>query len=134
MTSIERARDIAQWALDLNPAALPEAAITQAKHLVLDTISCAIAALAEEEATSICDAVEAMGGTPQATLIGRNTKTSAAGAALANGALLRFLDLNDFLMDNNNGASIGGHPSDNIGPALAVAEWQDVSGLETIGA
>jgi 2-methylcitrate dehydratase len=134
MTSIERARDIAQWTLDMDPATLPEAAVTQAKHLVLDTIGCALAALAEEEAPLICEAVEAMGGAPQATLMGRNTKTSAAGAALANGALLRFLDLNDFLMDNNNGASIGGHPSDNIGPALAVAEWQDVSGLEAIGA
>jgi 2-methylcitrate dehydratase len=134
MTSIERARDIAQWTLDFDPAALPEAAITQAKHLVLDTLGCALAALAEDEALSICDAVETMGGAPQATLIGRNIKTSAAGAALANGALLRFLDLNDFLMDRSNGASIGGHPSDNIGPVLAVAEWCDVSGLETIGA
>ena len=40
MTSIERARDIAQWTLDFDPAALPEAAITQAKHLVLDTLGC----------------------------------------------------------------------------------------------
>jgi 2-methylcitrate dehydratase len=128
-------RDIAQWTDAFSPKSLPAEAVTQAKHLILDTIGCAVAALAEDEALAVPAAVEAMGGAPQASLIGRGKKTSAAGAALANGALLRFLDLNDFLMDGGTkGASVGGHPSDNIGPVLAVAEWREASGLDAIGA
>lgn len=128
-------RDIARWTDAFSPVCLSVDTVTQAKHLILDTIGCAVAALAEDEALAVSAAVEAMGGTPQATLIGRRSKSSAAGAALANGALLRFLDLNDFLMDGGTkGASVGGHPSDNIGPVLAVAEWRDASGPDAIGA
>ncbi len=135
MSTPTRVRQIAEWVHHFDAASLPEAARVQAGHLVLDTIGCAIAALAEDEALHVMAAVESLGGAPQATLIGRGARTSAANAALANGALLRFLDLNDFLMDHGaKGASVGGHPSDNIGPLLAVAEWQGASGLETIGA
>lgn len=135
MSTPTRVRQIAKWVHGFDAASLPEAARIQAGHLVLDTIACAICALAEEEPLHVMEAVESLGGAPQATLIGRATKTSAANAALANGALLRFLDLNDFLMDHGaKGASVGGHPSDNIGPVLAVAEWRGASGLETIGA
>jgi 2-methylcitrate dehydratase len=135
MSTPTRVRQIAEWVHGFDAASLPEAARKQAGHLVLDTIGCAVSALAEEEALHVMAAVESLGGAPQATLIGRGLKTSAANAALANGALLRFLDLNDFLMDHGaKGASVGGHPSDNIGPLLAVAEWQGASGLQTVGA
>ena len=128
-------RDIARWTDAFSSLSLSVDTVSQAKHLILDTIGCAVAALAEDEALAVSAAVEAMGGSPQANLIGRGTKSSAAGAALANGALLRFLDLNDFLMDGGTkGASVGGHPSDNIGPILAVAEWRDTSGRDAIGA
>jgi 2-methylcitrate dehydratase len=135
MSTGQWVRDIARWTDAFSPRSLPAEAVTQAKHLILDTIGCAVAALAEDEALAVPAAVEAMGGAPQASLIGRGARSSAAGAALANGALLRFLDLNDFLMDGGTkGASVGGHPSDNIGPVLAVAEWRDASGLDAIGA
>jgi 2-methylcitrate dehydratase len=135
MSMPTQVRRIAEWVHDFDLTALPETAQTQAAHLILDTISCAVCALAEEEARHVMTAVESLGGAPQATLIGRGARTSAANAALANGALLRFLDLNDFLIDHGvKGASVGGHPSDNIGPLLAVAEWQDTSGRETLGA
>lgn len=135
MSTRSRVRQIARWAHDFDSVSLPQAALTQASHLLLDTIGCALAALEEEEALNLCAAVESMGGAPQATVIGRGHRTSAANAGFANGALLRFLDLNDFLMDGGTkGASVGGHPSDNIGPVLAVAEWQDASGTDTLAA
>lgn len=110
--------------------------LRQAKHLVLDTIGCACAAIVAKAVDPVLDHVREMGGQGEATVIGFPAKTSVLNAVLANGALVRVLDLNDVMFTLKNGhLNIGGHRSDNISVALAMAEKCGATGkamLESI--
>jgi 2-methylcitrate dehydratase len=108
---------IAHWALAVRTDDVPAAALHQAKLLVLDTIGCGVAALDEPVPQAVLDVVREYGGTPRCTLIGNAERTSVSNAVLANGVLMRALDLNDYV-DRD-------HPSDNIPAALAVGEMQN---------
>ncbi len=133
MDDRDTVRDLAHWVHDQDPARLSAAVTQQAKLLVLDTIGCALCALEEGEVQDIIKAVMELGGAAHCTIIGTGHKTSVADAVLANGALLRFLDLNDFVMDPaGDGSTAGGHPSDDIAVALAVGEWRKCSGADVI--
>src|SRR6195256_4616262 len=111
---------------------LTQAVRDQAKLLLLDTIGCGFAALDEPSACALLAVVEGSGGAPQCTVIGRAHRTSAANATLANGALVRILDFNDYV--NAKAGDLGGHPSDNIPVALAAGEVHRASGREVIAA
>ena len=104
----------------------------QAKLLLLDTIGCGYAALDEEASRAMIATMAETGGAPQCTVIGSTTKTSAPSAVLLNGALVRILDLNDYV--NTKSGQIGGHPSDNIPVALAAAELAGASGRDVLAA
>ncbi len=121
---------------DFDPDTLSPEVIEQTKLLVLDTLGCAIAAEGVELVEQMRRVSQALGGAPQATLIGGGEKSSVLNAVLVNGTLVRVLDLNDYsVMKGKRGQlSTGGHPSDNIPVALAVAEWQGASGRNVIGA
>jgi 2-methylcitrate dehydratase len=123
---------LAAWALGVRAADIAPAAIAQAKLLLLDTIGCGFAALHEESARALLAMVETSGGAPQCTVIGRSELTSAANATLANGALVRILDFNDYV--NAKSGDLGGHPSDNIPVALAAGELCAATGIEIIAA
>jgi 2-methylcitrate dehydratase len=123
---------LAGWVLAPRAEDIPDAAIRQAKLLVLDTIGCGYAALDEEAARAVLATLADIGGAPQCTVIGSGTRTSAPNAVLVNGALIRILDLNDYA--NNPKGEIGGHPSDNIPVALAAGEVAGSSGREVLAA
>src|SRR5688500_5076972 len=128
-TTVER---IAGWALAIRTADIPGAALQQAKLLLLDSIGCGLAAVREPSARAVLAATEAMGGAGQCNVIGSAAKTTLPNAVLANGALIRLLDLNDYVIDANG--AIGGHPSDNIPVAVAAAELQGCSGRDVLAA
>jgi 2-methylcitrate dehydratase len=123
---------LAAWVLATRAHDLSQAAILQAKLLLLDTIGCGFAALNEQSARALLEVVETSGGAPQCTVIGQARRTSAPNATLANGALVRILDFNDYV--NARGGDLGGHPSDNIPVALAAGELSGASGREVIAA
>jgi 2-methylcitrate dehydratase len=123
---------LAAWVLATRAHDLSQAAILQAKLLLLDTIGCGFAALNEQSARALLEVVETSGGAPQCTVIGHARRTSASNATLANGALVRILDFNDYV--NARGGDLGGHPSDNIPVALAAGELSGASGREVIAA
>src|SRR5215471_5466926 len=123
---------LAAWVLAMQARDLSQAAVLQAKLLLLDTIGCGFAALDEQSARGLLAVVEASGGAPQCTIISRARRTSAANAVLANGALVRILDFNDYV--NAKGGDLGGHPSDNIPVALAAGELVGASGREVVAA
>jgi 2-methylcitrate dehydratase len=123
---------LAAWVLAARAHDLSQAAILQAKLLLLDTIGCGFAALSEQSARALLEVVETAGGAPQCTVIGQARRTSAPNATLANGALVRILDFNDYV--NDRGGDLGGHPSDNIPVALAAGELSGASGREVIAA
>src|SRR5215831_15154951 len=107
---------LAAWVLAMQARDLSQAAVLQAKLLLLDTIGCGFAALDEQSARALLVVVEASGGAPQCTIISRARRTSAANAVLA------------------NGGDLGGHPSDNIPVALAAGELAGASGREVVAA
>jgi 2-methylcitrate dehydratase len=123
--------ELARWVLAPRADEIPEAAVRQAKLLVLDTIGCGYAALGEDSARAVLATLADLGGAPRCSVIGA-AKTSAPNAVLANGALIRILDLNDYV--NNRKGEIGGHPSDNIPVALAAGEMCAAAGRDLIAA
>src|SRR3981189_997718 len=131
-TAVGVVEKLAQWVLAVRAEDLSQAAVTQAKLLLLDTVGCAVAALDEESARALLAMVETSGGAPQCTIIGRTQLTSAASATFANGALVRILDFNDYV--NAKAGDLGGHPSDNIPVALAAGELCAATGIEIIAA
>jgi len=118
-----------------DPARLSDDVVEQTKLLILDTLGCAIAADGVDTVEQVRHMARALGGAPQATLIGGG-KSSVLNAILVNGALVRVLDLNDYnITEDKDGApAMGGHPSDNIPVALAAGEWQGRAGIDVIGA
>jgi 2-methylcitrate dehydratase len=125
---------LARWVRDYDVSKIPEHAVALIKHSILDSIGCAIVSLAEPCVQGVLAYARSAGGAPQASLIGGG-KTTLPLAALVNGTLVRAIDYNDHLaMDPNDGAKLGGHPSDNLASVLAVSEWRDASGREMVNA
>jgi 2-methylcitrate dehydratase len=112
---------------------IPSAAMRQAQLLLLDTIGCGLAGAHEEVAQAVAEVALATGGKPECPLIGRAQKTDVLGAVLANGAAIRVLDLNDYLIGQSNGQpETGGHPSDNIPVAVAVGAQRGCTGSDIL--
>ncbi len=122
--------DLAHWVHEFGSGGLPAEVRAQAKLLLLDSLACAAAARTEETCVSTIEVVEQMGGTPECTVIGTGLRTSAANAILANGSLIRAIDLNDIYW----GPRGGGHPSDNAAVVLALGERQGSSGRDLLTA
>src|SRR5580698_9378362 len=95
------------------------------KRNILDSIGCAIAAVAGPSLQTLRDQIEEYRAPGRCTSIGGG-KTSPDQAALFNSALVRYVDLLDSYMAQ------GGlcHPSDNFGSILAAAEQVGASGEE----
>ena len=119
-TSIEK---LAAWSLACDPAYRSELALRQTKLLVLDSIGCAFAAIDGAAADEVVELATELGGPPECTVIGTPERVSVLNAILANGALVRVLDLNDIMFTKSEGhLVVGGHRSDNIPVALAMGE------------
>ncbi len=101
---------------------LPEPVIEQARRAVLDWLGSALAGSLEPPARYVRDVVSGLGASHEATVFG-GARSSAAGAALANGVASHILELDDV----HKGSTL--HPAAPIIPAaLAVAEREHASG------
>ena len=118
---------MAQFALGLRYEDVPARAVREAKRFLLDSIGCALAAVPLEDMQAAQRYVVALGGRPEATVIGSGHRTNAANAALMNALLVRALDYNDIYWVQDPS-----HPSDVIPAALAAGEATHRSGRETI--
>jgi len=128
-------RELAKYALSLTFDDLPADVIHQTKRILLDTLGCAIGGYASETSTIIQQVIKELNGCEEATVIGSGIRTSCLNAALANGAMTRYLDYNDtaFIKEGERYRA-GYHPSEVIPPILAVGEKQHISGKETVTA
>jgi 2-methylcitrate dehydratase len=117
------AQDIARWVVELRYEQLPPDVIARAKRVLLDTLGCALGAIAAEPVRAAQRVVALQGGNPQSTILGLGRKASCDQAAFLNGMALRYFDYNDYI-------ALGrpSHASINVAPALAVAEMQGSSG------
>jgi 2-methylcitrate dehydratase len=121
---------LADWALAIDGDDMANASVRQAKLLLLDTIGCGLAAREDPTAQAVLAAGGISGGAPTCSVIGSATRTSLPNAVLANGTVIRLLDLNDYVIEPDG--SIGGHPSDNIPVAFAAGEFEDRSGRDVL--
>src|SRR5215475_8862191 len=120
MTMAER---LASFAAHAGYESLSEGAREALKAHVLDAFACALGALGVELVKMVRAHVDEFGGAPLATCIGGG-RTAPDRAAFFNGALVRYLDYNDAYLAPGETC----HPSDNLAPVLAAAEYADRDG------
>ena len=113
--------------------AIDEVAAKEARQVVclslLDWIAVAVAGAEEPVSQIVRTFVEGDGGTPEATVIGLNTKLPARAAALSNGATSHALDYDDTHFLHL------GHPTVAVVPAaLALAEKRGAPGRAVLDA
>jgi 2-methylcitrate dehydratase len=126
---------LAAWLAAVRAEDFPQRAIERAKLLLLDTLGCGFAALDDDCARAVLATLDALGEKPQCTVLGHRRGMSAPSAVLANGTLIRVLDLNDYVVGAHpQSGARGGHPSDNIPVALAAAELAHSRGRDLLAA
>ncbi len=114
---------LAQFVCQAKWEMISEPAREQLKLRILDSLGVALGALDGEPVAMVRAHVQEFGGAPLATLIGSG-KSAPDRAALYNGALVRYLDFNDSYL----AAGETCHPSDNLAPILAAAEYARADG------
>jgi 2-methylcitrate dehydratase len=131
-SAIER---LTAWLSALRGQDFPQRAIERSKLLLLDTLGCGFAALDDDCARAVLATLDALGEKPRCTVLGHPRGMSAPSAVLANGTLIRVLDLNDYVVGAHpKSGARGGHPSDNIPVALAAAELAGSPGRNLLAA
>ncbi len=98
-------------------------AFKTAHYCFLDSLGCALAALKYPQATSIIGPVVPMTVPHGARVIGTSFELDPVQAAFSNTALIRWLDYNDCWL-----AAEWGHPSDNLGSIISVADYLNRTG------
>jgi 2-methylcitrate dehydratase PrpD len=107
---------------------LPTGVVEKAKRVVMDFLGCALSGSLRKPGMIMSDTINEMfvGGPQEATVIGHNSKMSAAVAALANGTFGSACTL----YDDGYNLSLG-HPSvGSVPAALAMAEKMQLDGKE----
>ncbi len=126
---------LAAWLTALRAEDFSQRAIERAKLLLLDTLGCGFAALDDDGARAVLATLDALDEKPHCTVLGHPRGMSAPSAVLANGTLIRVLDLNDYVVGAHpHSGARGGHPSDNIPVALAAAELAHSRGRDLLAA
>jgi 2-methylcitrate dehydratase len=117
-------QQLAQFACRARYEQISDEARDQLKLRVLDSLGCALGALGANVPEMVREQVLELSGRPLATLIGAGERTAPDRAALYNGALVRYLDFNDSFLSPGETC----HPSDNLAPVLAAAEYAGADG------
>jgi len=124
------AERLADYADALRYEDLDASTVEQTKSLIVDSLACAIAAF-DEPPVRICRDIALAPADGPSTVIGTRRRTTPDLAGFANGAAIRYYDLNDAYASPTSGAV---HPSDHIGACLAVAEAEKASAADAITA
>lgn len=124
-TSTTMVEELGNWAANVSFEDLSEEARNALKCRVLDSIGCAIGALEGGPVKAIRQMTSDFGGNGLVTLIGGG-KTTPDYATFFNGTAVRYLDYNDSYLAKGETC----HPSDNVAPVLAAAEYADAHGRD----
>ena len=109
--------DIADYALSYEITS--ELAYTTARYCLIDTLGCGLEALEYPACTKLLGPIVPGTIVPNGARVpGTHFELDPVQAAFNIGALIRWLDYNDTWL-----AAEWGHPSDNLGGILAVADW-----------
>lgn len=127
--------DLARLIRNFDQDAIPAHVTERFKLSLLDAIGCAFQAQSSGVMNGVLAVLPALGTGGDCSVIGTGRRAAVADAVLVNGAAIHALDFNDHLaLDPNDGAKLGGHPSDALAVALAVGEWRGNSGKEVLAA
>jgi len=129
------ALELAKHVRSLTFKDLPADVIHQTKRVVLDTLGCAIGGYPSDASQIIQEVIKESGHREEATVFGSGLKTSCLNAALANGAMVRYLDYNDtaFIIQGETYRT-GYHPSEVIPAILALGERERLPGKDVMTA
>lgn len=109
--------DIVDYALTYEVTS--EQALSTARHILIDTLGCGLEALQYPAARKLIGPIVKGTVVPHGAKVpGTQFQLDPVQAAFNIGALIRWLDFNDTWL-----AAEWGHPSDNLGGILAVADW-----------
>ena len=118
---------LCDYALKLSYRDLPEEVIRRTKHIVLDTVGCALGGAESPPAKIARASADEITSAVPSTVLVSGRKTSPDLAAFANGVMIRYLDFND-----TYAGSPTCHPSDLLAPVLAVVDATNGSGKDVI--
>ena len=122
-------RRLAEFVVNTRTEDIPATVLAGSRHALVDTLGCALAGTLEPASELAARWAQENGARAQATVWGRNLRTSPAEAAFANGIAGHALDFDDSL------PSLRGHPSTTMAPAaLAVGEVAGSSGVSVLAA
>jgi 2-methylcitrate dehydratase len=118
--------DIADYALDYQIES--DLAYETAHYCLLDTLGCGLEALEYPACTKLLGPIVPGTTVPNGARVpGTRYQLDPVQAAFNIGAMIRWLDYNDTWL-----AAEWGHPSDNLGGILAVADWLSRSGAASL--
>jgi len=120
---------LARYMVQARERELPTAITRDAKHRILDTIGAMVSGAALRPGVLAISYVRAQGGTPDASVLTTDIRTTAVNAALANGMFAHADETDDFEPVTK------AHPGSAVVPAaLAMAEKEGRSGIELVRA
>ncbi len=121
-------RELCRFLSEFSYTDLPAEAVHEAKRGLIDWIGCALAGSRHGTIDTLVTVLKALGGQPQATVLGRNCKLGLLEAPIANGQMGHLLDFDDTHM-----GGVVLHASSPILPALfALADRDGTSGQSLI--
>ena len=124
------ATQLAALVKNVNCDRLPAETVIACKRVLLDTLGCAIGAVGSPPSQIMLNLIpQVKENEPGATIIGTGQRTTAEGAALVNGTLVRYLDFMDVYW-----AKDICHPSENIPAVMACIEEAGGTGKDLIEA
>jgi 2-methylcitrate dehydratase len=118
---------LCNYALKLSYRDLPQEVIGRTKHIVMDTVGCALGGAQSPPAKIARAAASEVTSAIPSTVLISGQKTSSDLAAFANGVMIRYLDFND-----TYAGSPTCHPSDLLAPVLAVVDARNGNGKDVI--
>lgn len=118
---------LVEFALAYRFEDLPASTVHAAKARLLDSVAVGLAAYAAPPVRILRKTAPRVASPWHATLWGTREKTTPDIAALVNGSMVRYFDLNDAYRTLD-----ASHPSDNLPGLLAVAEAEGLSGRDVI--
>jgi 2-methylcitrate dehydratase len=124
---------VAAYAVERGGDGLPGDVEHHAKRVLLDTLGCIYGGFDCDTAKAVLAALPAFDPGGEASLFGLDRRAGLGGAILYNGAMLRFLDLND-MQSSFRKPGPGPHNSEIVVPVLAAAEVGQRSGADVLRA
>ncbi|MDQ4079071.1 MAG: MmgE/PrpD family protein [Chloroflexota bacterium] len=123
-------RRLAQYATETTYHELPEAVVTQAKHVVRDSLGCLLGGATLDAGRKVRELLMPMTADGPSTVVGETRHVAPAFAGYINAQLTNLLDFDDTME-----AGSVGHPASTIIPsALAIAEQIGASGQQLLTA